>query len=85
HLGVSHDKLITDYDIGVLQNEYQDYLQSMIRQKHIEILQRNTHKGLPPKHIKGLPPCGGDNFIKNLSDKIGRDLSFKGVGRPKKG
>ncbi|KAF3980838.1 MAG: transposase, partial [Methylococcales symbiont of Iophon sp. n. MRB-2018] len=32
HLGVSHDKLITDYDIGVLQNEYQDYLQSMIRQ-----------------------------------------------------
>ncbi|KAF3978748.1 MAG: hypothetical protein HFP77_00315, partial [Methylococcales symbiont of Iophon sp. n. MRB-2018] len=45
--GVSHDKLITDYDIGVLQNEYQDYLQSMIRQKHIEILQRNTHKGLP--------------------------------------
>ncbi|KAF3979803.1 MAG: hypothetical protein HFP76_01610, partial [Methylococcales symbiont of Iophon sp. n. MRB-2018] len=45
HLGVSHDKLITDYDIGVLQNEYQDYLQSMIRQKHIEILQRNTHKG----------------------------------------
>ncbi|KAF3980130.1 MAG: hypothetical protein HFP76_00735, partial [Methylococcales symbiont of Iophon sp. n. MRB-2018] len=76
HLGVSHDKLITDYDIGVLQNEYQDYLQSMIRQKHIEILQRNTHKGLP---------CGGDNFIKNLSDKIGRDLSFKGVGRPKKG
>ncbi|VVM26880.1 hypothetical protein BSPWISOXPB_5561 [uncultured Gammaproteobacteria bacterium] len=28
----------------------------------------NTHKGLP---------CGNEGFIRKLSDKVGRDLSFK--------
>jgi putative transposase len=76
HTGLSVDKLITSYDIGVKQGDYLEYLQSMIKQKYSKILKTNTHKGLP---------CGSDDFIMKLSDKIGRDLSFKGVGRPKKG
>lgn len=78
HVGIVKDALITDYDIGVKQDGYQAYLQSMAKEKHaeIEILNRNTYKGLP---------CGNDDFIMNLSTKIGRDLSFKNVGRPKKG
>jgi hypothetical protein len=39
-------------------------------------LKINTHKGLP---------CGNEGFIRKLSDKVGRDLSFKKRGRPKKG
>ncbi|VVM26952.1 hypothetical protein BSPWISOXPB_5640 [uncultured Gammaproteobacteria bacterium] len=31
-------------------------------------LKINTHKGLP---------CGNEGFIRKLSDKVGRDLSFK--------
>jgi hypothetical protein len=58
------------------QDEYQQYLQSMAKGKHTEVLARNTHKGLP---------CGNNEFIMKLSGKIGRDLSFKNVGRPKKG
>jgi putative transposase len=53
-----------------------EYLQSTVKQKYSKILKTNTHKGLP---------CGSDEFIMKLSDKIGRDLSFKCVGRPKKG
>lgn len=76
HAGLGNNSLVTDYNIGVLANEYQDYLQSMLAENHDKTLKINTHKGLP---------CGGVNFIKKLSDKVGRDLSFKGVGRPKKG
>ena len=76
HVGLLKDKLIKNYDVGVRQDEYLKYLTSMLRHKSIELLQTYTRKGLP---------CGDDDFITKLSDKIGRDLSFKGVGRPKKG
>jgi putative transposase len=76
HAGIKADKLITEYDIGVKQNEYLEYLQSMVKQKYFDILKTNTRKGLP---------CGSDDFVNKLSDKVGRDLSFKEVGRPKKG
>jgi putative transposase len=48
----------------------------MVKQKYSDILKTNTRKGLP---------CGSDDFVNKLSDKVGRDLSFKEVGRPKKG
>lgn len=41
----------------------------------IDILKRNTYKGLP---------CGSDEFITRLSKKIGKNLRFKNIGRPKK-
>jgi putative transposase len=75
HVGIAQDNLIADYDIGIKQNAYLQYLQTMLRQKYSKVLKENTHKGLP---------CGSDEFITGLSDKIGRDLSFRGVGRPEK-
>ncbi|VVM19318.1 hypothetical protein BSPWISOXPB_6404, partial [uncultured Gammaproteobacteria bacterium] len=71
-----NNSLVTDYDIGVLPSEYQDYLKSMVGVQHDKTLKINTHKGLP---------CGNEGFIRKLSDKVGRDLSFKKRERPKKG
>jgi hypothetical protein len=51
-----------------LASEYQDYLKSMVGVQHDKALKINTHKGLP---------CGNEGFIRKLSDKVGRDLSFK--------
>ncbi|CAC9440500.1 hypothetical protein [uncultured Gammaproteobacteria bacterium] len=76
HAGLVNNSLVTDYDIGVLPSEYQDYLKSMVGVQHDKTLKINTHKGLP---------CGNEGFIRKLSDKVGRDLSFKKRGRPKKG
>ena len=76
HVGQVDNELIADYDIGVSQDKYQAYLQSMLKQQHSKRLKTNTHKGLP---------CGDDDFIAMLSKKVGRDLRFKSVGRPKKG
>lgn len=69
HAGMIDDEVIADYDIGVLQNEYQDYLQSMTRQKYTETLKSNTHKGLP---------CGSDDFIKNQSSPTPLNMHKKG-------
>lgn len=75
HMGLEDSNLLTSYDIGVKPNEYENYLESMCYQNN-DILKTNTRKGLP---------CGSVTFVDNLSKKIGRDLSFKDVGRPKKG
>ena len=71
HAGLVNNSLVTDYDIGVLSSEYQDYLKSMVGVQHDKTLKINTHKGLP---------CGNEGFIRKLSDKVGRDLSFKKRG-----
>ncbi len=76
HTGIELNALVYDYDIGVQKNGYLDYLQSMAKQKNLKtIIKTNTRKGLP---------CGNDDFIKKLSAIIGRDLSFRDIGRPKK-
>jgi hypothetical protein len=72
HAGLVNNSLVTDYDIGVLPSEYQDYLKSMVGIQHDKTLKINTHKGLP---------CGNEGFIRKLSDKVGsRDLSLKKKG-----
>ncbi|VVM18340.1 hypothetical protein BSPWISOXPB_5607 [uncultured Gammaproteobacteria bacterium] len=48
----------------------------MVGVQHDKTLKINTHKGLP---------CGNEGFIRKLSDKVGRDLSFKKRGGLKKG
>ncbi len=75
HLGLGKNSLLTEYDIGVRQDEYGNYLKSRSFQNN-DILKCNTRKGLP---------CGSVDFVKRLGKIMGRDLSFKGVGRPKKG
>ncbi|WP_066042717.1 hypothetical protein [Bathymodiolus septemdierum thioautotrophic gill symbiont] len=75
HLGLSKNSLLVEYDIGVRQDEYDNYLKSMSFQNN-DILKCNTRKGLP---------CGSTGFVKKLGKIVGRDLSFKGVGRSKKG
>ncbi|MDC9727119.1 MAG: transposase [Candidatus Thioglobus sp.] len=76
HCGLVYDDMITAYDIGVEQSTYLDYLQECVDDDSVNIIRRNVNKGLP---------CGGKNFIDKLSKSIGRDLSFKQIGRPKKG
>jgi hypothetical protein len=34
HAGLVNNSLVTDYDIGVLPSEYQDYLKSMVGVQH---------------------------------------------------
>ncbi len=74
HAGMTVNKMITNYNIGIKQSEYLVYLQNMFHQNN-DTLKTNTRKGLP---------CGSDAFISRLGDMVGRDLSFKGIGRPKK-
>jgi len=76
HCGMLVDGLISEYDIGVNTQEYEDYLMQAINQQSVDILRRNTNKGLP---------CGSDGFIAKLGKKSGRDLFYKKIGRPKKG
>jgi putative transposase len=76
HAGLLVDNLITNYDIGVSQSDYQEYLQSLLKHKSVKLLQTQTHKGLP---------CGSDDFIQKLSSVVGRDLALRNIGRPKKG
>ncbi|RUA05146.1 MAG: hypothetical protein DSY43_05270 [Gammaproteobacteria bacterium] len=75
HLGLDKNSLLVECDIGVRQDEYGNYLKNMSFQNN-DILKCNTRKGLP---------CGSADFVKKLGKIVGRDLSFKGVGRPKKG
>jgi hypothetical protein len=51
--GLVNNSLVTDYDIGVLPSEHQDYLKSMVGVQHDKTLKINTHKGLP---------CGQNNL-----------------------
>jgi hypothetical protein len=43
HAGLVNNSLVTDYDIGVLPSEYQDYLKSMVGVQHDKTLKINTH------------------------------------------
>jgi hypothetical protein len=52
---------VTDYDIGVLPSEYQDYLKSMVGVQHDKTLKINTHKGLP---------CGNDTLHLNIYNQL---------------
>ena len=76
HAGLVNNSLVTDYDIEILPNEYQNYLKSMIAVQHDKTLKINTHKGLS---------CDNEGFIRKLSDKTGRDLSLKKEVDLKKG
>jgi hypothetical protein len=38
HAGLVNNSLVTDYDIGVLPSEYQDYLKSMVGVQHDKTL-----------------------------------------------
>jgi len=45
------------------------------KEEEINILRRNTQKGLP---------CGGDSFIVEMEKKLKRSLRFRPPGRPRK-
>ena len=76
HCGLLTNKLISKYDIGVSKQEYEAYLEQTTDQTSVDILRRNVNKGLP---------CGSNEFVAELGKKLGRDLFFKQIGRPKKG
>jgi len=56
--------------------EWQSYLNQNNSQESVEIINRNIEKGLP---------CGNSEFIANMEQESNRDLSYKPIGRPKKG
>ncbi|CAC9444842.1 hypothetical protein BCLUESOX_1080 [bacterium endosymbiont of Bathymodiolus sp. 5 South] len=76
HCRLVANNIITDYNIGVNVQEYEDYFMMGENQKALGVLRCNIYKGLS---------CGSDCFIADLGKMIGRDFGFKNVGRSKKG
>lgn len=58
------------------QLDWVTYLNEKEDGKQIAVIRRNIEKGLP---------CGGDDFIAMLERKTHRELSYRPIGRPKKG
>jgi hypothetical protein len=56
----------------IANNEIKKFSVLLVLLCHLHLF---PHKGLS---------CGNEGFIRKLSDKVGRDLSFKKRGRPKK-
>jgi len=79
HLGLVKSELLSNifarYNPASTE-EWAAYLQEAGQPEHIEILNRNIEKGLP---------CGHEGFVNRLEKLTKRSLSFKPVGRPKKG
>ena len=59
---------------GIIE-DWSAWLHEPDKQEELDILRRNTHKGLP---------CGKDSFVKRLETLLNRSLSFRPRGRPKK-
>jgi hypothetical protein len=49
HAGLVNNSLVTDYDIGVLPSEYQDYLKSMVGVQHDKTLKTNQDNDSPSR------------------------------------
>jgi hypothetical protein len=60
--------ILTDKDGTLLGYPIKEIENTPIVVESMEGIKPNAHKGLP---------CGNEGFIRKLSDKVGRDLSFK--------
>lgn len=80
----AHSGLVESDILGVIPFEYnpanqQDWITFLEERSPVEpvdVLRRNIEKGLP---------CGETSFVEKLERLSNRTLSFKPVGRPKKG
>ncbi len=79
HCGKSEDSLI-DLESSCSKKfasieDWSAWLAEGDESEEIQVLRNNIEKGLP---------CGADSFIKRLSKLIGRELSYRPQGRPRK-
>ena len=76
HCGRKKDTILSpDFPPHGIIEDWSAWLHEPDKQEELDILRRNTHKGLP---------CGKDSFVKRLETLLNRSLSFRPRGRPKK-
>ncbi|MEA3406119.1 MAG: transposase [Pseudomonadota bacterium] len=79
HLGLASSEMLTSIPSSHAPSsveQWHTYLNEQSAKESIDIITRNIEKGLP---------CGNAEFIENLEQLSKRDLSYKPIGRPKKG
>lgn len=79
HLGLISNKILSPIPSSYAPRtveQWHEYLTEQNAKEFTEIIERNIEKGLP---------CGSVEFIKKLERETKRDLSYKPIGRPKKG
>ena len=79
HLGLASDEILSPIPSSHAPSsveQWYEYLHEKSDKESIDIITRNIEKGLP---------CGNLEFIEKLEQQSKRDLSYKPIGRPKKG
>ena len=79
HLGLESNEILSCIPSSHAPStveQWHEYLGENNAKESIDIIRRNIEKGLP---------CGNTEFIENLEQQSKRDLSYKPIGRPKKG
>lgn len=75
HAGLEVNECITDYDMGVDRQAYAGYLAETIQPEVLALIREKAQKNLP---------CGEASFVEKLSGLVGKNLSGRTVGRPRK-
>ncbi|MBI4757510.1 MAG: hypothetical protein HY783_00640 [Chloroflexi bacterium] len=76
HCGKRGDKILSsDLPVKEVIQDWSMWLRESGKEEEINILRRNTQKGLP---------CGGDPFIVEMEKKLKRSLRFRPQGKPRK-
>lgn len=76
HCGKKKDNVISsDFPPSGIIEDWSEWLREADKQEDIDILRRNTQKGLP---------IGNATFILRLETVLERSLTFRPLGRPKK-
>jgi len=76
HCGIRDDgALSTDFPMSGDIKDWPEWLREPDKREDIDILIRNTQKGLP---------CGSDSFVAKLERTLDRHLRFRPLGRPRK-
>lgn len=79
HLGLASSEMLNAIPSSHAPSsveKWQAYLNEQSAKDSIDIITRNIEKGLP---------CGNTEFIESLEKLSKRDLTYKPIGRPKKG
>ena len=79
HLGLTPNDMLSQIPSShapSCKELWHEYLNEKNSKQSIDIITRNIEKGLP---------CGNPDFIESLEQKSKRNLSYRPIGRPKKG
>lgn len=76
HCGKKKDRVLSqDFPPPRIIEDWSAWLREPEKHEEVDILRRNTHKGLP---------CGNESFISRLETVLKRSLRFRPPGRPMK-